>query len=215
MTASLATIRGAVRADVRDASSADWSDAQLERAIALAVAEYGRHVPLEKTATAAAVTGRTIDLATALGADYGQLVAVTLAEYPIDRWPREAVLFERWGAQLTLHVDSELAAEDVRVWYELSHTLTAVVSTIPDGDADVVALGGAGYALQQLGGGDVQTISLHGDAPGTLDKLGYYRLQGFREALQRLAARRRGMRVSSLYRAAEERPYSRFKVQPP
>jgi hypothetical protein len=214
MTATLSDIRAKVRKDLRDATSADWSDDQIDRGVALAVAEYGRHVPLEKTATAT-VTGRDVDLSTALGADYGQLVAVVLAEYPMDRWPREAVLFDKWGSQLTLHVDSALDAEDVRVWYELSHTLTASVSTIPDGDAELIALGAAGYALQQLGAGDVQTIPLHGDAPATLDKLGYYRLQGFREGCQRAANRRRGMRVSSLYRADEDRPLSRFKVQPP
>ena len=214
MTASLATIRAAVREDLRDSTSADWSDDQIDRGVALAVAEYGRFVPLEKTATAS-VTGRAVDLSTALGTDYGQLVSVELAEYPIDQWPREATLFDKWGSQLTLHVDSELASEDVRIWYLVAHTLTSEASTIPDGDADLVALGGAGYALSQLGAGDVQVIPLHGDAPNTLDKLGYYRLSAFREGCERLARRRRGMRVSSLYRAAEDRPYSRFKVQPP
>ncbi len=204
MTVTLATVRTAVKSDLRETGAGDWSDAQVDAAIALAVAEYGRSAPLQKTVDYGGMSNtRTLTISDAIGAtDYGLLVNVDGVEYPVDQWPPIETKATRWGDQLTIH-SAELISDTVRLYYTTAHTLDSVTSTIPEKDAEILELGAAGYALQQLATGDVNTLALNSRATIDARSLAADKLRVFREGLRRL---RRRVRSGRMYRAEPAEP---------
>lgn len=201
MTVSLATVREAVRVMLRDASDVGWSDAQLEQGIAAAIDEYGRQRPRQVLAELT-VSGRAIDLSDTapdgLGsADYDDLVRVVAAEYPVDLYPPSYVRFDRFGSNLTLQTDRELAAETVRLYLELTQTLTSGTSTIPEADAELLQAGAAGHALLQLATESSRSLTLSEREAERVRTLADTYLERFRRRV-----RDRRIRQGGLYRPA-------------
>jgi hypothetical protein len=207
MTFLLTALRDDVEADLRDTGNTTWSTAQVDRAIAQALADYERVAPREMQATLT-VSGRTADLSAAAPAgvgstDWAAFRRVVAAEYPADQWPPSYVRWSLYGATLTLHVDEALSAADVVLSYETTHTLDGSTGTVPDRDRALLAMGAAGYALRQLAAAKTDAINTGGPAaPAALEAEAARRLDAFAEGLRRIGAR---PRTRQLYRPVE--PY--------
>ena len=211
MTFLLADLRSDVAADLRDVDGATWSQAQLDRAIAHAVAVYGDAAPREAEVVVN-VTGRTVDLAAALP-DFADLVRVVAVEFPVANWPPSYVRFDIVGRTLALHTDVELNGDSVRVIYRIQHTLTDVEGTIPDADRAMLATGAAGFALRQLA--TEMALSINTGGPRAVEHIrdaAELRIEAFMQQLHRRYGRR--VRTRQAYRPDE--PYlNRDVVQMP
>lgn len=214
MTATLASIRDATKTDLRETGAGTWTDAQVDRAIADALREYGEAAPQELRVDylVPAASKRTLDLTLVLAAgDFDGLLRIDSIEYPIGQWPPEYLRFDKWGKYLTIHSDAVLDNLTVRIAYATTHTLSASASTVPQRHAELLTLGATGFALRQLAAGVHNQITVHDDDARRADALAEPRLAAFREGCRRLASR---VRVSAVYRPSEPHP-GRDVVQGP
>ena len=157
---TLPDIRDRVRNDLRDLdpTAARWSDAELDRHIARALADLSLAAPLEGTATVATTAGSR-ELTTNVLPDFLELESV---EYPIDAFPRRYVPFAVWADTITLNLPSPPKGEHVRLRYLARHTLDEEGSTLAEEVDHVLATGAAGhaaiawaaYAIDRLNAGD-------------------------------------------------------------
>ena len=201
MTFTLPDLRADIRADLRDASSADWSDAQLDRAAALALNDLSLADPNQVT-SAITVTGRTVTLSAAppagIGAaDAGALIAITAIEYPVDQWPPAYVRWSQFAGVITLHTDAELAAADVKLHYTRTHQLDATSGTVPDPARQPLAIGAAAHALRQLIAERHDTLNVSGN---TVDQLASEMADRLAIWIVYLDRFRRRVRQRSIYR---------------
>lgn len=147
MPTTLATFRSWLRLDLNDPAGSDqrFSDADLDRALERAVAEYSRAVPRVQDAILTTTVGsRDVSLATLSG-----LWAALEVEWPVGRYPRQLVPFELSPDRqtLTLRVAAApAAAESVRVRWTSRHVVDGSTSTIPQEHEAVVSLGAYGLA---------------------------------------------------------------------
>ena len=196
----LATMRGNVRRDLHDEDAANyrWSDDELDRHIARAVALFSRYLPLEQTADMPTTSGsRELDISGLSGR-----VAVEAVEYPLDSYPPEYQRFSLWGDTLKILSDSVPDGSDARIYYGKLHTLDGSGSTIPKQHEDLIALGAAGYALNEWANYAINRVNVGGEDTAA----GYYaqgqeRLSRFRRELKRLGRCNR-VRVNQLYTPA-------------
>ena len=195
---NIADMRNRVRRDLRDDDPADrrWSDDELDGHVNHAVHDLSLAAPHETVATVAAVAGSREVALTALSG----LLEVEGVEYPVNLHPARFVPFSRWGASLTLQVDTPPSRGDqLRVYYTKLHTLDAASSTIPAHLEDTVAMGAAAYAALAWAGYAVNRVNLGGEDTARRYRLwGNQRMEAFQLALGRLAARR-GVRVRRMY----------------
>jgi hypothetical protein len=207
MTFTLAALRDDVESDLRDDGNAVWSTGQIDRAIALALAEYSAVAPRVADATLT-VSGRSADLSAAapggLGSAFASLVRVLAVEYPDGLYPPAYPRWHTVGPVLHIHADAPLAAETVRVTTLHQHVLhasDAAQSTVPDASRALIAMGAAGHALRQRAATlAADALAIGGsDATRRLSALGDERLARFHDGLRRL----RRLRSSSLYRPAD------------
>ena len=203
MTATLASIRDLAKADLREVGGITWTDAQIERSVGAALREYGDAAPQRKQLDYAvpAASGRTLSLSLALGAvDFDALFAVDSIEYPRDLWPPQYLRFDRWGDKLTAHSDAKIESQTVRLRYALAHTLTLATSTVPQKDAELLALGATGFALDQISAGTYANLTVHENDAQRARALAAVRIEAFRTGCRRLAA---VVRVGAMYRPGE------------
>ena len=203
MPASLASIRDIAKVDLREAGSITWTDAQVERAVGVALREYGEASPQRKQVDYAvpAASGRTFTPSVALGAvDYDALIEIGSIEYPLDLWPPEYLRFDRWGDKVTVHSDAKIESQTIRIRYALAHTLTLATSTVPTRDAELLALGAAGFALAQVSAGTYASLTTHENDAQRAQALAQTRIDAFRVGCRRLAA---VVRVGAMYRPSE------------
>lgn len=197
---NLTEMRAVVRCDLHDedAGSYRWTDDELDRHIAHAVAELSEAIPLEETALLATTAGsRDLDVSSLSG-----LIIVTAVEYPVGNYPRQYQRFSLWAGTLTLLCDGVPDGQDARIYYGKTHTLSAQSSTIPSHLSDLVAIGAEGYASLEWAGFAVNRVNVGGNGtPESFERLGQGRLDFFRKELARLGHRNR-VRLSQLYRPA-------------
>ncbi|MGH2350223.1 MAG: hypothetical protein ACRDJN_01245, partial [Chloroflexota bacterium] len=142
----LATFRGWLRLDLNDPAGSElrFADADLDRAVERAVAEYSAAVPRVRDETLSTTAGsRDVSLAGLSG-----LWSVEEVEWPLGQYP--AALVE-WQVSpdtqtLTLLTASAPAGEDVRVRWGSKHMVDAATSTVPEGHGALVTLGAYGFA---------------------------------------------------------------------
>jgi hypothetical protein len=201
-----------VRADLGDPSATIWSDADLRRHLAHAVAEYQLWKPLEALDTAHSLVAgsRTIDLS-----DVPALMRVQAVEYPTGQWPPAYVPFQLWSKTLTLQLDAPPAAGnplDVGLYLLLRHTVDGSHCSVDPTDDELITTGAVQFAALEhsfLAAGTV-------NATGPNSWLHYRdlaldRALEFRAALQAVRAR---VTPNRLYAPAEPAT-SRYAVQAP
>ncbi len=134
-----------MRRDLRDedVTNQRWTDAEIERHIARALAELSLAAPLEANATlTTASSGRDVSIAS-----LSDRVGIEAVEYPTARYPASLVPFTTWGDTLTLLIDfTPNAGEDVSVRYTRMHTIDGTGSTLTLALEQLVATGAAVYA---------------------------------------------------------------------
>jgi hypothetical protein len=141
---TLADMLDLVRLDLKelDSGAYRWTDDELERAIARAVAEYSRHAPLQvKTELATVADSPDIDISSLTGR-----VSVDRVEFPQGNRPRTFVRFELYGDTITL-LETLGDGEDCYVYWTQVHELGVATSTIPAKHEDLIALGASAFAV--------------------------------------------------------------------
>lgn len=201
MAFTLTDLRADLRADLRDAASADWSDAQLDRAIALALDELSHADPNAQQATVT-VTGRTFALADTApagigAADAGALLSIAAIEYPTGIYPPTYVRWSQYGGTVTVHTDAALSAEDIEVYYLRTHTLDGSGGTVADAARLPLATGASAHALRQLVAERHDAINVSGDTVAQLEREVAGRQAIWSAYLDRF---RRRVRTRGLYR---------------
>jgi hypothetical protein len=154
-TATLATIRDRVEATLQDSANAIWSTDDIDEAIRKALEVYSRLSPcLALTSITVVVPTRELDISTIAGLT--RVIKIWWTYDPATPgYPPKYVQFEVWpGAILYINdVDEPAAADQVRIWYEKSHTITdldgGAATTIAAEDIGYIVIGAAGYAAQQ------------------------------------------------------------------
>lgn len=145
-----------IRTDIGDTGTpALLAAADLDRHIDHAVRDLALVAPLDVLLTATLTVGsRTVDLTSTL-AGY-QLLRLDGVEWPIGQYPQEFVQFNLFGdvdPVLTLLVEAPPdSADTINLYAKVAPVVTANAgtSTLPPKYDDIVALGAAGYAAQEL-----------------------------------------------------------------
>ncbi len=179
---TLADVRTLVRTDLRDLDAGDarWSDAELDRHVARALAELSRALPREASATLATASGSREVATSALPG----FLALEAVETPIDAFPRATVPFRVWAGTITLETPSPPRGERARFRYLAAHTLDASGSTVPAELEGALAGGAAGHAAIARAAHAIDRLGTGEDAAGRFRAWGEGRLRAFREALR-------------------------------
>ncbi len=142
----IAAMRAIVRRDLKDEDLPQrFTDNDLDRAIARAVAELSKCSPVQQKSTMPTVSG-SYDMN--IGSLAGRL-SVDRVEFPVDERPRKFVRFEIYQDILTLK-DAPGDGASCAIYWTTGHTLDATTSTIPAHLEDLVALGSTAYAALVL-----------------------------------------------------------------
>lgn len=179
---TLPEIRDRVRNTLRDLdlSAARWSDAELDRHIARALAEVSLAAPLEATTTVATTPGSR-ELSTTALPDFLELRAV---ELPADAFPHRSVPFTVWAGTVALDLPSPPRGERARIRYLARHTLDEEGSTLPEAFDDILATGAAGHAAIAWAAFAIDRLNAGEDVAERLRRWGEGRLRAFREQLR-------------------------------
>ena len=193
--ATLSTLRGALRVDLRDEEAANyrWSDGELDRHIGRAVRELSVVLPREqKTTLLTTAASREISIST-----LEDLLRIAAVEWPVGLWPPAYVPFSVWQTTLTLLVDSAPAGvENVSVFWERVHQVDETTSTLPVQHEDVVLIGAAGYAATEWASFATNRVNVSGpDVDRDYAIWGRSRLAEFSRQLRRLSSRLRSGRL--------------------
>jgi hypothetical protein len=165
-----ATFEARIRQDLSDSGSPPLlSSADLDRHIDHAVRDLALIAPLDLLLTATLTPGnRSVDLTSAL-APY-QFIRLEAVEWPVGRYPQEFVRFSLFGDSsplLTLLVEqAPVTADPINLYTKVAPVVTSSsgTSTLPARYDDVVALGAAGYAAQEIATRLMNQINIGGPA---------------------------------------------------
>ena len=172
---TLADVRQLVRTDLRDpAAAARWSDAELDRHIARALAELSRAIPREAAATVAIADGSREIAVSALPG--------FLAPEAVESTAGVAVPFRMWAGAITLETPSR--GGRARVRYLAAHTLDASGSTVPAELEAALAGGAAGHAAIARAAHAIDRLGTGEDEAERFRVWGEGRLRAFRETLR-------------------------------
>lgn len=189
--ANITTLRDKLRLDLRDLTAASyvWPDAELDRHITHALAEYSLAHPYSRTARLTAVAAsREFTLA-------GELtdpIRIARVEYPVDQFPAETVDFnyDNLDGTLTLFTTSVPAiGDDVDVHYDALHVCTTASLTLPSHAYDLVLIGAKGYAGEEWATYATNRVNLDPRAVGHYLEQARRWLSSFRNKLERPAGR--------------------------
>jgi len=193
---NLATLRAALRQDLKDVAGAGerWADAVLDRHLKRAVLEYSQVSPQELTAAIATVVGsRDLSISTLTN-----VVRVVAVEWKTGEFPKHFRPFSRWGTVLTLDIEETGDGTNANVFYHKTHDINGSVS-FPAIHDDVILAGGAGYALLEYAAFVANRVTTGGErAWGEFKDLAEARLATFRGMLRMLPEANR-VRSSQLY----------------
>lgn len=157
---TLADIRARVRKDLDDTDSANyrWSDSELDRHIQRALDETSRAIPHELAVTLTATAGsRDLSLSAITG-----LIDVEAVEFPVGEFPPSYVPFSRWASALSMHLNEPPAADPVKLYCTVQHTLDGSGTTLAGFQEDIVATGAAAYAVLELGAAAIDRLATGG-----------------------------------------------------
>jgi hypothetical protein len=200
MATTLMTYRAWLRLDLSDPAGAAqrFGDADLDRALERAVAEYSQAWPRVREQTLATTAGsRELDLTSLEG-----LVAVEAVEWPVGRQPPAQVEWRLAPDRqtLTLLTPAAPGGEIARVRWSSRHVVDGMASTVPAEHEALVSLGAYGFAAlaystpaaDNFRYQDGATASLVDDTaiPVEWRQRGEGALAAFRRQLERLAATR-------------------------
>jgi hypothetical protein len=199
---NLSTMRGLVRRDLKDEDAQDyrWTDDEIDRHIARAVAELSRSIPYEVKTTVATTSGsRSINISSLT-----KRISVDQVEFPVGNSPRTFQRFKVYAVTLTLIGDYEGDGNNAYIYWSQEHTLDASTSTIPTYLEDVVALGAAAYAIQAQAQYSANRANTGGQ---NVDRDYFYwakdALQQFQDKL-RMYGRKRKLQISKLYEGSDK-----------
>lgn len=193
---ALDTLRDRVEALLTDSSNAEWSTAELDQAIRLALSELSSYLPVAAATTVDAVDGvYEYDLSAITGP-----VGVLEVWYPYlagtSVYGRPRPVQWRMISDTRLMIEPEEepdAAYDLRIFYEEDHTLegldSATATTLSAAEKSALVIGAAGYAAIAKARGWTNEVTVGGDAVSQLERWGKARLDAFTAALERLAER--------------------------
>lgn len=175
---TLADVRTLVRTDLRDldASDARWSDAELDRHVARALAELSRALPREAAATLATTDGSREVATSALPG----FLALEAVETPAGA----SLPFRVWAGTITLETPAPPRGERARFRYLAAHTLDAAGSTVPAELEGALAGGAAGHAAIARAAHAIDRLGTGEDAAARFRVWGEGRLRAFRETLR-------------------------------
>jgi len=161
------TFETRIRQDLSDSTSPPLlSSSDLDRHVDHAVRDLALVAPLDLLLSATLTPGsRSVDL-TATLSPY-QLARLEGVEWPTGQYPQEFVQFNLFQMQLTLLVEAvPSAADTINLYAKVSPVVTdtAGTSTLPPRYDDIVALGAAGYAAQELATRLMNQINIGGPA---------------------------------------------------
>jgi len=141
----LADLVAQLRTDLGDPAgvSQRWADADLQRAIARALAMFSRHHPYEQKTTIATTTG---DYAISLSTCTNR-ISVDKLEFPVDDKPPTFKPFSI--IQDTLYMQELGDAANCYVYWSGVHTLTDASRTYDTKYSDLIELGALAFALEQ------------------------------------------------------------------
>lgn len=168
MGTTYAVFESRIRADLSDSNSPPLlGSADLDRHIDHAAREISIIAPLDQLIVLSVVNGsRGIDL-TAIQQQYTIHRYIAL-EWPVGQYPQEFVQFSVFGPTLTMLVeqspDGTQPAANLYAKVSMVCGVTENQSTIPAPLDDVVALGAAGHAAQELATRLMNTINVGGSA---------------------------------------------------
>lgn len=190
-------MRALVRRDLKDEDSNNyrWTDGEIDRAIARAVAELSRHCPREMATDIATTVGsREIDVS-----ELSPRIRIEQVEFPIGEHPGSFQRFAVYRDTLTLIGDEEGDGGKARIYWLAPHTLDEESSTIPGHLEDIVASGAAAYAVLSLSQYATETAGIGGsEADRDFREWGRAMFKEFRQALKRNSRHNR-VRQSTLY----------------
>jgi hypothetical protein len=164
-----------------------YEDTNLDQHIVEAVAVVSLYLPVETSADLTLTAGSRALSSGSLT----RLLRVVAIEYPVGRWPRSMVEFDRWGTTLTLDVTPPAAPATVRVYFEQAHRVDALGSTVAPEHEHVVVEGAVALAVLARVAGAAKTFETAAAQPQTYQhlRLAQQRLETWRAQLRRLGGR--------------------------
>jgi hypothetical protein len=194
---TLATLRAVVRRNLHDEDAANylWTDDEIDRHLAAALAEYSLAAPLEEKTDLATTPGSgDISLATLT-----DLITVSAVEFPKGNLPPSYNRFGVWEGVLSLLSGAVGDGSNAAVYYGKRHTLSVSASTIPAQHEDLVAQGAGGYAALEMALFTANRVNTGGaEAAVRYTALGTAALVQFRRELRRLGKNGR-VRTATLH----------------
>jgi len=164
---SLADQRTALRVQLADVGSVEWTDAELNDAINQALKDLSRVVPRERTATIA-TTASSRDVTVTTG--YEDLIRITAVELPTGNHPRTLRKFDFFAGILHFNDDPVPDGSSLKLFYEAYHVINGTAS-LPQMYDDVLLLGAAWKACAARAAGTANTVNTAGDlAPAAYAK---------------------------------------------
>ena len=162
MATTIATIRAAMRKDLKDEDSIRWTDDELDRHIQHAVLDISQAVPLEGKDEALVITtpaSREIDISGVAG-----LIYVEAVEYPTGEYPKRYRDHKVWANSLELLVDTMPTADDpVFLYYGKVHTVDDAASSLPGYLEDLCAVGAGAYAALEWASYAINQVNVGGE----------------------------------------------------
>ncbi|MGQ9494424.1 MAG: hypothetical protein ACUVR2_11810 [Anaerolineae bacterium] len=194
MATDLDALRDGVEALLMDAGNAEWSTAELDQAIRLALADVSRELPRVADATLHAVHGQwEYDLSSLDGLQ--QVLEVWYPYLPDDA-PYQKAHPVCWrlldDATLYLDVaDDPDATYHLRIFYTKQQSLAgldgATETTLSPLEKAALVIGAAGYAAVAKARDWMNEVTIGLDVPRTLQRWGERRLAEFERRLATLA----------------------------
>lgn len=163
-----ATFETRIRQDLSDSANPPLlSSADLDRHVDHAVRDLALVAPLDLLLTATLTIGsRSVDLTAALSGL--SLLRLDAVEWPTGQYPQEFVQFNLFGdvdPVLTLLVEqAPSTADTINLYCKVAPAVTGdpTTTTLPARYDDIIALGAAGYAAQELATRLMNTINIGG-----------------------------------------------------
>ena len=200
---TITEVRALLRRDLADLDSTAyrWTDTDLNRHITHALNDLSDAIPRALRTTLATVAGtRDIDIAT-----LSPRIKVDRVEYPVADYPPQFIQFSVWGTTLTLLTDNApTAVGSVNIYWEAQHQLDEAGTTLDPPLLDILLLGAAAYAADQLVSANTEAI-WGADVDKAYAALATRKMRAFRSALK-LKGATASVRISRLYTPAEPGP---------
>ncbi|MGH2633094.1 MAG: hypothetical protein ACRDG3_06760 [Tepidiformaceae bacterium] len=182
---TLADIRARTRTDLQDSDAPQrWTDDDLDRHIAHALAELSLAMPQELSATIATTpNSRELSVAALTG-----LVEVQRVEYPTGDFPPCFVRFTQWGETILLDLVNAPDGADAAIDYTASHTLDGSGSSVPVRFEELLVMGASAYAVLEQSVATIDGLNTGGPAvPEQFAASGRARLTAFGQLLRQYA----------------------------